>query len=806
MIKVSQLEKYFNKGKPNEIHVINNTSIEFGNAGLVCILGESGSGKTTLLNTIGGLDTFHGGRIKIDDTSLTRYSRKDTERLRNSKFAYIFQEHYLLQEDTVAYNIRLALNMYGLSEEEKDARVDYVLQAVGMKRYKKRPVSQLSGGQQQRVALARALVKSPDVIFADEPTGNLDEANTMRIMSIIKKISKDCLVILVTHEKQIAELFADRLIQIKDGAIISDIGQEGIQTYHYHDDSNLYLKEYDRQTTSIGQIEISYYSKRENSDIKLNLLYQDGKLYIQSPEEANIVYLHSNSKIQMVDDVKPVFDSQQVEEFDYSLSKIEVKKEATLTWKEIFRLAKKNVAIIGKKQLFLIATFIITAILFVFAMADYMTAAAIDKKTFITEDSHYVLVNAKRNSSASNVQYYDSFNELYRGFIGSNINGDIYIDLKAKFNFTYDSFGQISKKHNILPEASCVTLEHLNPEKLFLGRMPSGRNEVVVDRWILEKFLETDALKSIMTLKDFINLEIVSEIYGTVLTIVGISDTEEPSIYLDKYLGISLVAWADKVASLEQLKAAYPGQYKDIFLASNEVLITEEEYSQMLYKGESLYSAKNGKQYTVIGTYSNDYDVSYVIEDAYYEELLNSYISVNRKFKVYSNQKEEIINYFSPGNYDDTYAQMLISDTYREQLKEFESGRSVNLDARFVSTLTIFLLSLFILYFAMKTNVIKRSQELTVYRLLGITRRSIVAAFLLEIVLITSYTVLPVVLILSSAMKLLAAIPSLQVDIVYPWYSVAGLLLFLYAVNIIIGLIPVYHTIKLPPAQLAQKA
>ena len=217
MIKITNLHKFYNKGRKNEQHVLNDINLELGNTGLVCILGESGSGKTTLLNTIGGIDTFSGGVIDIDGKTIKNYNPKVMEPIRNDHFDYVFQNYYLLQDYTVAYNIRLALNRYDIGEEEKEERIDYVLDVLGISKYKKKQVSKLSGGQKQRVSIARALVKSPDVIFADEPTGNLDEENTLRTMSILKNISKECLVLLVTHEKRIAHFFADRIIEICDG-------------------------------------------------------------------------------------------------------------------------------------------------------------------------------------------------------------------------------------------------------------------------------------------------------------------------------------------------------------------------------------------------------------------------------------------------------------------------------------------------------------------------------------------------------------------------------------------------------------
>ena len=222
MIKISNLNKYFYRKKSNEIHVINDTTIQFPETGLVTIFGESGCGKTTLMNVLGGLDDFYSGSIEIDDFKINKYNSKKIDRIRNEKIGYIFQNYLLLQQRTVYDNLLLLLNMYDISLEEKNERIDYVLESVGMLKYKKKNVSELSGGQQQRVAIARALIKSPSLILADEPTGNLDEKNTIQIMNIIKKISKTTLVILVSHEKSIATSYSDYIIQIEDGKIVKE--------------------------------------------------------------------------------------------------------------------------------------------------------------------------------------------------------------------------------------------------------------------------------------------------------------------------------------------------------------------------------------------------------------------------------------------------------------------------------------------------------------------------------------------------------------------------------------------------------
>ena len=223
MIRINNLNKYYNKGKKSEQCALNDVNLEFGNTGLVCILGESGSGKTTLLNAIGGLDDFSGGSIEINGTKLTGYSPKLTDAIRNEHFGYIFQNYYILKDYTVGYNVKLALNRYDLTEEEKNERVDYILDMLGILKYKKKVVSKLSGGQQQRVSIARALVKAPNIILADEPTGNLDRRNTDEIMKLLRKMQSEFgqTIVMVTHDMRLTEE-GERVVTFEDGSIIGD--------------------------------------------------------------------------------------------------------------------------------------------------------------------------------------------------------------------------------------------------------------------------------------------------------------------------------------------------------------------------------------------------------------------------------------------------------------------------------------------------------------------------------------------------------------------------------------------------------
>ena len=201
MIKINNVNKYFNRHKKNQIHVINNTSIELKDTGLVALLGPSGCGKTTLLNTIGGLDKINGGSIIVNGERITKRRVGKIDEIRSLNIGYIFQDYHLINDESVFDNVAMPLKMNGIKDKDEiKRRVNYVLERVGMYRYRNRPAEMLSGGERQRVGIARAIVKNPKIIIADEPTGNLDSRNTIEVMNIIKAISKDRLVILVTHE------------------------------------------------------------------------------------------------------------------------------------------------------------------------------------------------------------------------------------------------------------------------------------------------------------------------------------------------------------------------------------------------------------------------------------------------------------------------------------------------------------------------------------------------------------------------------------------------------------------------------
>ena len=221
MLKLFEITKEY-KVDEESVLALHNVSVEFRRNEFVSILGPSGCGKTTLLNIIGGLDRYTSGDIQIDGVSTEEYDDVDWDTYRNKRIGFVFQAYNLIPHMTVLKNVQLSLTLAGVSKEEGRARAMEALRRVGLEKQAKKKPNQMSGGQMQRVAIARALVNNPDIILADEPTGALDSESGLQVMELLKEVARDRLVIMVTHNGQLAEEYSTRIINLKDGEIVGD--------------------------------------------------------------------------------------------------------------------------------------------------------------------------------------------------------------------------------------------------------------------------------------------------------------------------------------------------------------------------------------------------------------------------------------------------------------------------------------------------------------------------------------------------------------------------------------------------------
>ncbi len=221
MLKLTNIKKDYATG--NEVvHALKGVSLEFRESEFVSILGQSGCGNTTLLNIIGGLDKYTDGDLEINEKSTKKFTDRNWDTYRNHSVGFIFQSYNLIPHQTVLSNVELALTLAGISSAERKARAKAALEKVGLGNQLHKKPNQMSGGQMQRVAIARALVNDPEILLADEPTGALDSETSVQIMDLIKEISKDRLVIMVTHNPELANEYSTRIINLLDGLVISD--------------------------------------------------------------------------------------------------------------------------------------------------------------------------------------------------------------------------------------------------------------------------------------------------------------------------------------------------------------------------------------------------------------------------------------------------------------------------------------------------------------------------------------------------------------------------------------------------------
>ena len=221
MLELKDIKKTYITGD-EKVEALKGINLKFRESEFVSILGQSGCGKTTLLNIIGGLDRYTSGDLIINGKSTKKFKNRDWDAYRNYKVGFVFQSYNLIGHQTILSNVELALTIGGISKKERKTRAIKALEEVGLKDHIHKKPNQLSGGQMQRVAIARALVNNPDIILADEPTGALDTKTSIQVMDILKRISKDKLIIMVTHNPELAEKYSSRIIRILDGTITED--------------------------------------------------------------------------------------------------------------------------------------------------------------------------------------------------------------------------------------------------------------------------------------------------------------------------------------------------------------------------------------------------------------------------------------------------------------------------------------------------------------------------------------------------------------------------------------------------------
>ena len=443
MISIHELSKSYGR----KIKVLKDVSFDLPDTGFICIIGPSGCGKTTLLNALGGLDTFDRGRISTDHVKRFRCGTHRSEGYRNRNYGYIFQNYYLLPDHSVAYNVYLGLHAMPLSHKEKLRRVKEALTAVDMSRYARRLAGELSGGQQQRVAIARALARRPRVIFADEPTGNLDQANTVNICTLLRNISRTSLVVMVTHEESIARFFADRILTIEDGRLTtdeSDWARDGLSV----DGSAFYAGDYIEAKHQAPGVSLRFLREDGASDVKITVLALKDRIVVKLDDGRNLICSKEGDFPTIKEGTHPVLCLEEIEHTATPDDKPQIKGRAgsgikfSMLAKEANHLSKGRSAKRAGINFFLVVLTLLTLLTF----ADYQYVAHVDPEDFVTTHSQLLEIRLSRGPSLSEhtwgvseladdyVDYLKKSGENFTPLPVININAECHLGLFRQFD------------------------------------------------------------------------------------------------------------------------------------------------------------------------------------------------------------------------------------------------------------------------------------------------------------------------------------------------------------------------------------
>ena len=579
MIELKGLHKFFNKGRQNEIHVINDVSLSLPEKGMVAIFGKSGCGKTTLLNVIGGLDSFGEGSLLVEGNDIS----KNTDEIRNKYIGYIFQNYNLSKTESCFDNVAAALRLCGMTDgEEIKKRVTAALCNVGMENYAKRTPDTLSGGQQQRIAIARAIVKNPRIILADEPTGNLDEANTVMIMDLLKAISREHLVILVTHEANLVDYYCDTVIELSDGKVIGTKNNAIANGFVARDKNDIYLGELERSELSDENALIEYYGDKPDGKVNIKIVNSGGKIYVQIGSD-KVHVLDRTSEIKLREGKYEESGSTAEKEnktLDMSaLPRVEATKTGSLfSFKSSVRSGyKANFGKERKRGKKILKGFMgLFASVIVFISAIFGTAF----KDIAKADSAY-------NHNVFYVYTPDGkISDTLIGALGKEDSSIDYLRLvrgyprgDSSFSFragSFETFGQNDFSTLFGTNAVLLDASLLKNLPLTEGKKDSLLDgEMVITSAVANALIKKSSLGYIDDAKDLLGLVLANSVVtnGKATRIVGIVESDETAVYMNE---MTVARYSHSTANLSFTAPA-------------------SDFGITLAKGEALLAIKNAR-------------------------------------------------------------------------------------------------------------------------------------------------------------------------------------------------------------------
>ena len=831
MVTLQNVDKYFYRRKSNQIHVINDTSLEFGETGLTALLGPSGCGKTTLLNVIGGLDKADKGRIYINGQRITGRTARSVDRIRKLNIGYIFQNYNLINTMTVFDNVAMVLKMVGIKDEKEiKEKVEYALELVGMYRYRKRYADMLSGGERQRVGIARAIVKNPSIIIADEPTGNLDSANTLEVMNIIKSISREKLVILVTHEENLAEFYADRIIRLRDGKVISDEINRNVEGLDYRIENRIYLKDIkDQRTFGDGDNTIRVYNE-SGGKMDIDIVISRGNLFIQTHDNTNrMEIVDDNSSIELVDDHYRALTAEEAEARRFHAERfVSSKPLRHASIFNVFSMLTSGFRTVSSYHILkkvLLVGFLISAMFITYAVSNIAGILNMPDEKFVQDDKSYVGVVQKKIPVSDYLSIESDPTVEYA------LPGDGKINMSMK----YDEYWQTSWGGTMF-KGSLSDSGSLAEEDIKYGRLPENRYEVVIDALLLKRAQEENPDMIHAGYKE------PEELIGRHLTlkelpeftIVGITDKESPCIYASKSLFINMLAnnstedyyegdyeyYEDEELDAAEtynedgsitVSAPKASQLIDYALYKDKVQLTDEsswpendyevlvdsDYSKSMSIGKVIKTKVNGHKLTVVGHYDSD-------------EVQGKFFVNNNMIKYRLIGESENMTVKAAGEKEDTVNALKeygvkARDLYKYQKSKYRKSQLSTVRAFLLVGGIIIIISLIEVFLMMRASFLSRIKEVGTLRAIGVKKSDIYRMFTGEIIAITTMASIPGWLLMNYVISKLQNVSYLSNMFICTPQTVLISLALIFAFNLLFGLMPVAHTlIRRPAAILAR--
>jgi len=559
MIELNGLQKYYNKDKQNEIHVINDISLNLPESGMCAIFGPSGCGKTTLLNVIGGLDDCESGVISVDGKSLSDH----TDIIRNRYIGFIFQNYNLNRDETVFENVADSLYLCGMRDEaEVEKRVMAALANVGMDKFRKRLPDTLSGGQQQRVAIARAIVKNPKIILADEPTGNLDEANTVLVMDILKEMSKDHLVLLVTHEEHLVDYYCNLVIELRDGQIVGTRTNESANGFTVRDKNDIFLGEYNEETYDNGKLDVHYYGEAPEEPLRLTVVNHNGRLLLRI-DTPKVSVIDEYSELKLRDGVYTVQEQKERQQKEFDMTdlpefegtrygklfdfKTSVKRGYQVNFKSMMKQK-------SKKRLR--TTLLMFALVFVFMSAIFGTGL----REFLKIDERYnhsiFYVYAENDAMADKMKEAVKNPDSGIDYVTVRYISTAYTPTEENVHFSpsgFDSFGyyetgtSIAETEQVSEQVFFLPAELAEKDPVLVGTKDCVKEgKAIITKAVADKVLEHFGYDYLEDYRDLLGTQLetyhydyyhgdgFTGYYSEVLRIGCVIDSDENSIYIDQ--------------------------------------------------------------------------------------------------------------------------------------------------------------------------------------------------------------------------------------------------------------------------------